>query len=115
MQKRRQQTRSAQQRRKLKHALQKDGNSGALIKKVMQLIPRNLPPQLRDDLCQELLISLIAGETTMEKLPLVIKSKATKVRKLLGETWKQRSLNDVVPGTDRITLLDTLAADHPHF
>jgi hypothetical protein len=110
---RREQTHRAQQRLTLRRA--SPAKAKALTRKIVEMVPKTFPPELKGDLCQEILASLMAGETSMKDLAGTIKKKATKVRKLLAETWKQRSLDEVVPGTERLRLIDTIRADQQHY
>jgi hypothetical protein len=105
----------SQQKRQIKELLSRKDGKEALMKAITAAVPRWFPLELTADLCQEVVAALIGGEGTRQQLAALVKSKATKIRKLQSETWKQRSLHDTIPGTDNVTLLDTLSADHAHF
>lgn len=102
-------------RTRVKRQMADPKKMAALLQKVGAVIPKNFPPEIRDDLRQELLSALISGECSAAELPQIVKRKSTRTRKLLAETWNQRSLDEPIRGTDGLTLLDTLPSDARRF
>lgn len=86
-----------------------------LMADVMKMIPRSLHPELREDLRNDIVRDILAGELTFAKVPQVMKSYAAKARRMLNDRYKFVSLDDVIPGTDGVCRIDTIAADQPHF
>lgn len=107
--------RRGQRKYRLKRELQDPQKQAALMRKVNAALPRTFPPELREDLRQELLLAVMSGEATTKDLAGIVRVKARKARKLIAETWGQRSLNEPIRGTDGLTLLDTLSTTSQRF
>lgn len=89
--------------------------AASVLAELGRMVPRSMPLEIRGDLINDLYAALLAGEITREHLPHVLKKYTARAWKLLGETWNQRSLDDVIPGTDGLTYAETIADNHPHF
>lgn len=80
-----------------------------LVAQVYAMVPKSIPHEIRGDLCQDLIVGVLSGETSVENIPNVIRSYAAKARKIMPDRWRNISIDDVMPGTDNMRLIDTLA------
>lgn len=89
----------------------------ALLVQLAAFVPRGFPEEIRDDLLNDLVVVVMSGEVRLPDLndERVLRRYTLRSRRLLGETWGQMSLDDIVPGTESMRWVDTLADDHPHF
>jgi hypothetical protein len=83
-------------------------NGGDLVMKVHAAVPKNLPEELRADICQDLVCAILAGEMKVDDLTSNIADLIRAGRKMFDTKWGQLSLNAVIPGTDGLTLMDTI-------
>lgn len=83
----------------------------SMTAQVLALIPRSVHPEIRGDLCQDLIAACLAGDLTMEQIPAALKSYARKARKLLAETWQQVSLDEEIPGMNGLRRIDTIDSE----
>lgn len=95
--------------------IQKPTAEHQLLLDVHHAIPAGIPHELRADLCQDLIVAVLSGETTVENIPDVIASYAKQARKILPDRWRTVSLNAVLPGTDDFRYIDSLHACEPDF
>lgn len=79
---------------------------------VYKLIPKHVHPEVRADLCQELVADICAQVITLEQLadPKKLRPYITRAHQLLGR-YGQASLDDVIPGTDGLRLIDTIDSE----
>lgn len=86
-----------------------------LLRFVNAAVPRQLPDQMRADVCQDLAVALLSGEVSRERAPALVK-------KLISANWKINpsrygplSLDATIPGTESLRMIDTLANDCERF
>lgn len=87
----------------------------ALMEHIHRLVPKGMPSEIKSDLCQDLLVAVLSGETSVANLPDVVNQYARQARRLLPDRWKTVSLDALVPGTDDLRGVDNLGACHDHF
>lgn len=109
------QQRAIQQRCNEKQRARDPRMAEAVLAELGKLVPRGMPLEIRGDLINDLYAALLAGETTRAQLPTVIRKYTAAAWRLLGETWRQQSLDEPIPGTEGLTRADVIADDHPHF
>lgn len=79
------------------------------------LIPKGIPHDIKGDLCQDLVVAVLSGETTVENIPEVIAKYAREARKFLPDRWKHVSIDEPIPGTDGLRLEDILADESEEY
>lgn len=79
-----------------------------LVAEIYALVPKSIPIEIRGDLCQDLIVGVLSGETTVANIPNVIAKYAAKARKIMPDRWKTISIDAELPGTDGMHFLDTL-------
>lgn len=87
----------------------------ALMQHIHRIVPAGLSAEMRGDLCQDLLVAVLSGETSVANLPEMMNRYARVARKMLPDLWKTVSLDAVIHGTDGLTMMDDLGACHDHF
>lgn len=87
----------------------------SMMENIMRLIPRSLHPELREDLRNDFVRDILAGEITVQQVPRVMRRYAAEARKMMSNRFKFVSLDDTIPGTDGLAIVDTIAADRLHF
>lgn len=80
-----------------------------LVLLVNGAVPKSLPPQVREDVCQEILIGMLAGEFTEAEMPNRIKDATSRVRREQEGHFLTLSLD--TPRRDGRSWHDMLAAD----
>ena len=76
-------------------------------------IPATLPPHVRDDAIQSLILAVLEGEVSEAAV-------AKHAKRFISGAWGlvsqhgMRSLDATIPGTERLRLLDTLSAEVAH-
>lgn len=83
-----------------------------LLLAVHSCIPSHVPHDVRGDLCQDLIVAILSGETTLENIQDVMHEHAKAAKKLMPDRFKTVSLDAVIPGTDGFTLMDKMSARH---
>lgn len=95
--------------------IQKTTDAHRLLLDVHTQIPSWVPKEIRGDLCQDLIVAVLSGETKVENIPDVVARYATQARKLLPDRWKTVSLDATIEGTDGLRYVDTLHSCEPDF
>lgn len=93
----------------------KPRDDAALLLAVHDLIPTRCPHDVRSDLCQDLVLSILAGEHTLGSIESAIPEFLKKARKLMPDRYGTVSLDDIVPGTDDLKYWETLHRTEPDF
>lgn len=74
-----------------------------LVRLVNQLVPAYLPDQLRADACQDLVVSLLAGDLTVDNAPDWVEEYVRRVFRMHPQKWdktgRATSFSQPVPGT----------------
>lgn len=81
-----------------------------LLRKVNAAIPRHFSPDLRADMCQDLIVGILCGDFAEDDLLLPAKEMTRKVLKMFPTKYGPFSL-DAKIGDTNLTLLDTLSDD----
>lgn len=79
-----------------------------LLRKVTAVVPRGIDPSLRADMCQDLIVGILAGELAEDDLLLPGKELTRRIWQSAPTRYSDRSLDEVIAGDD-FTLMDTLA------
>lgn len=80
-----------------------------LIERVAALVPRHLPDFMRADISQDILVSVFAGEVKPADLEASLRKHLAAYRKL-HPTFGPLSIDATIPGTEGLTLADTLSS-----
>lgn len=81
----------------------------AIYKRIRKAIPRSIFADIRDDIANDIAIALLDGEISLDGIE-------TSVRDYLSKHLRQRewsrvwSLDAIIPGTDNVSRIDTIAA-----
>jgi hypothetical protein len=110
---------AAKTSRKIAQALaRKKGATGQpsdLVSIVARAIPLAIPPEIRADICQELLLSVLEGELSLADLKKGVAAAVTKYNRMFPGKFGPISIDAPIPGTEGFTIADTLSNDTPHF
>jgi hypothetical protein len=87
----------------------------ALMQHIHTIVPKGLPSDLKGDLCQDLLVAVLSGETSISNLPEMMNKYARTARKMMPDRWKTISLDAALPGGDDHTMMDHIGSEHDHF
>lgn len=82
-----------------------------LIRRVNEVVPQWLPPDRRADICQDLIVAILCGDISEDTLDLSVKDFTRQILKQFPTHFGDLSLDAPIPGTDGLTLLDTLPSD----
>lgn len=86
---------------------------------LMEAVARALPPGLPDfakaDVSQDLLVSLLEGSLKLPDLRAAVKGHLTAYWKMHPTLFGPLSIDAPIPGTDGLTIADTLSNETPHF
>lgn len=89
----------------------REGEEIELLLLVNEAVPKTIPHEVRADVCQELLLSILTGELTRETFIDHIGAYTREAYKQLGDKYKEISLDaPLYRDGQTYTLLDTLAA-----
>ena len=77
-------------------------------------VPAYLPWDLREDAVQSLVTAMWEGKFPKEDVRLHVKQHVSAARGL-SHKFGMASLDGIVPGTDSLKLIDTIASDREHF
>lgn len=93
----------------------KPGDGGALIDAVNSIVPREFADHQRADICQDLLLAILEGDTTIDKIKDGSAACIKRYYKMHPGKFGPLYLDQPLPGTDGLTLADTIRSDAPHF
>ncbi len=79
----------------------------AMWRAAAAVVPRRFPPAERDDLIMDLVVAQLEGETDL----IAALKRARRDRDRVLTSPRTGSLHAVVPGTDHLTLMDTLTTE----
>lgn len=82
------------------HRPQDGDGERALLIEVHDAVPKQLPDWLRADICQDLLVAILAGEIDRSELQGSVKIYARKVLQMHPLKYGPLSLDENIPGTD---------------
>jgi len=86
-------------------------NPDAAYKLVMQAVPRALPKHMRDDIVANMLLAVLEGNILIDNVAKEAKKFLTAYNREY-DTFKTKSLDAPIAGTDGMTMLDTLTYEH---
>lgn len=79
-----------------------------MVRLVNDIVPKGLPPDMRADICQDLIVGMLTGHFTKGDLYKPMKQIMREVQAASPSKWGDWSLDAVVPGTDGLRLIDTI-------
>lgn len=80
-----------------------------LLRKVNAAVPKYLDPDLRADICQDLMVGILCGDFSPDDLNLPAKEMTKRVKQMFPTKYGPLSLDAVMPGTDDFRLIDTIS------
>ena len=86
-----------------------------LMMEVNDAVPRHLPDHVRADVCQEMLAALLGQEIVASDIRGQVKNYLRRHYQSYSDRFRFASLDAVLPGTDNLRYLDTIASDREHF
>lgn len=81
-----------------------------LLRLVNDAVPRHLDPETRADICQDLMVGILAGDFSEDDLFLPVAEMTRRVLRMFPTKYGPVSLDDVIPGTN-IKRIDTLTEE----
>lgn len=90
-------------------------HSQQVVLEVYEMLPRNIPHDVRGDMCQDILLAITEGLFTFEEIPDKIDEFAKSARGYLPNRWMEISIFDQVRGTENERIIDTLVDESPDF
>lgn len=95
------------QRKKAKRQMQK---SPELVYEIVtKAIPRAFPKHVRDDVASIIYLDILESRASLENIDGLVAKALTRFNRTM-ETYKTRSLDAPIPGTDGLTMLDLTAS-----
>lgn len=86
-----------------------------MLAAIARMIPKSLHPELRGDLCNDLIADVLAGSLTVDQIPLVIKQYARKAAQVMSDEYMHVSLDEEMPGMEGVRRGDLIQSDAVHF
>jgi len=80
-----------------------------LLRAVNAAVPKWLPEEMRADVCQDLVVGILAGDFDKDNLKLPAKEMMARVQKMFPTKYGPISLDAIMPGTDDMRLLDMIS------
>jgi hypothetical protein len=80
----------------------------ALLRKVNAAVPRSMEPSLRADVCQDLIVGILAGEISEDVLHLPSSELTRRVWKFAPSRYGDRSLDEALSSDGETTFMDML-------
>lgn len=85
-------------------------NTDRILETILRAIPRAWPKHVRDDIAGMIFLDILEKRSSLENVDQLVKSASTKFHRTM-ETWKTRSLDAPIAGTDR-PLLDLITTEN---
>lgn len=85
-------------------------NPDEVYRHVMKAVPRALPKFMRDDIVSNMLLAILEGDILIKNIDKEVKKFLTSYNREY-DTFKTKSLDAPIAGTDGMTMLDTLTYD----
>ena len=82
-----------------------------LLRKVNAAVPKYLDPDMRADICQDLMVGILCGDFSEDDLRLPAKEMTKRVRKMFPDKYGHVSLDENIPGMDGVTRLERLTEE----
>lgn len=82
-----------------------------LLRRVNAAVPKHFPPEMRADICQDLIVGILTGEFPEDDLRLPAKEMTKRVTKMFPTKYGLASLDAEMPGTDGLKLIDTFSTE----
>ena len=73
----------------------RDGGQ-VLVHQIHASVPTWLPDELRDEICQELAVAVLAGDATLEDIPAIVRTYRTRVNRTLWPYFERLSLDQPI-------------------
>lgn len=87
-----------------------------LVDLISKAVPKYLDREMKADLCQDLAVAILCGDLKREDIQEGIKKFMPKLWKVNPSSkYGDMSLDAIIPGTDGLTWVDTLASDVERF
>jgi hypothetical protein len=80
-----------------------------LVRRVNAAVPKYLDPDLRADICQDIIVGILCGDFSEDNLTLPAKEMTKRVQKMFPTKYGPLSLDAVMPGTDDFKLIDRIS------
>jgi hypothetical protein len=80
-----------------------------MLMAVDQIVPKGLPNSVRSDVCQDMIVAVLSGDTTVENLRGDLKKYMGQFWKMFPDKYGHISLDAVVHGTEDFKLIDTIS------
>lgn len=81
----------------------------ALLKQVNAAVPQWLTPDMRADVCQDIIVGILSGDFDKDNLHLPVQEMLKRVQKMFPVKYGPLSLDALVPGTESLRLIDTIS------
>lgn len=86
-----------------------------LLAIVNAAVPPHIPHFIRADVCQDVLLAILEGRVPSRGIGREAAMALNKVWKMHPFLFGPVSLDQVIPGTDGLRIIDTIANDREHF
>lgn len=80
-----------------------------LLRRVNAAVPKYLDPELRADICQDIIVGILCGDFAEDNLTLPAKEMTKRVQKMFPTKYGPLSLDAIMPGTDDFRLMDKIS------
>ena len=92
-------------RQKAKKAISLDPDK--IYRQIVKAIPSAYPKHIRDDIAGMVCLQVLEGKASLDNVARLVKEATTKFHRVM-ETWKTKSIESAIPGTDGLTLGERL-------
>jgi hypothetical protein len=76
---------------------------------ISQALPKYLEAEIREEIEQEIMVAALNGDFNLRELPEIVRTRWRKIKRQQQDLYKFVSLDQIIPGTDSLTIGDTLA------
>lgn len=91
-----------------------DADPAGMYARIRRAVPRHCPSDVRDDIAADISIALLDGELELDEIERSV-TRFVSAHYRAREWHEAHSLDAIIPGTDNLRLVDTIAADAAHF
>jgi hypothetical protein len=96
------------------HGKNREKDAAEVYALIGAAIPRGIPDDVRQDIGSALIIKVMEGKVSATDVRRAVQDFISAHYKMF-DGFKTSSLDEVIPGTDSLRRIDTVASDDPHF
>jgi len=86
-----------------------------LLAMVNRMVPAQVPHFIRADVCQDIILAILEGSLRPGEMKTAVPKALARVRRMHPFLFAPISLDQEIPGTDGLRMIDTIDSDRMHF